>query len=104
MIIDFTHNKNKVKECIIHGESVDIVKSHKYLGTVFDDQLKWDLSTAATETQGRQRIHLLRKLNRFSFSPVILCLFYQSFMENLWTFSFISQPDIDRQKQFKQYC
>ena len=37
---------------------------------------------------GKQRIHLLRKLNSFSVSPVILCHFYQSFIESP-SFSFI---------------
>ena len=39
--------------------------------------------------RGQQRIHLLRKLNSFSVSPVILCRFYQSFIESLLSFSFI---------------
>ena len=39
--------------------------------------------------RGKQKIHLLRKLNYFSVIPVILCRFYQSFIESLLSFSFI---------------
>ena len=89
LIIDFRRNSNTAKECIIHKESVEIVTSYKYLGTIFDDHLKFDVNTEAIVKRGQQRIHLLRKLNSFSVSPVILCRFYQSFIESLLSFSFI---------------
>ena len=89
LIIDFRRNRNTAKECIIHKESMEIVTSYKYLGTIFDDHLKFDINTEAIVKRGQQRIHLLRKLNSFSVSPVILCSFYQSFIESLLSFSFI---------------
>jgi hypothetical protein len=45
--------------------------------------------TSVTEAYIQQRMYLLRKLNSFSVSSVILCRFYQSFIESLISFSFI---------------
>ena len=89
MVIDFRRNKQAFTESVIDGEKIEIVSSYKYLGTVFDNQLKFDVNTEALVKRGQQRIHLLRMLNSFSVSPVILCRFYQSFIESLLTYSFI---------------
>ena len=85
---------------------MEIVTSYKYLGTIFDDHLKFDVNTEAIVKRGQQRIHLLRKLNSFSVSPVILCRFYQSFIESpeLFFYLLVSQPHSKRQKQPEQYC
>lgn len=63
--------------------------SKMYQGTIFDNQLKRDLNTDAIVKRGQQKIHLCKQ-NSFSVSPVIFCHFYQPFIENLLTFSFIS--------------
>ena len=91
LIIDFRRNRNTAKECIIHKESVEIVTSYKYLGTIFDDHLKFDVNTEAIVKRGQQRIHLLRKLNSVCQS---LCRFYQSLIESLLSFFYllVSQP------------
>ncbi len=60
-------------ESVIDGEKIETVNSYKNLGTVFDNQLKWDVNTEAFIKCSQQRIHLLRTLNSFSVSRVILC-------------------------------
>jgi hypothetical protein len=89
MCIDFRKTEFDVSASMIHNEPVDIVESFKYLGTVFDNKLKWDVNTEDIVKRGQQRMYLLRKLNSFSVSSVILCRFYQSFIESLISFSFI---------------
>ena len=89
MCIDFRKTEFDVSASMIHNEPVDIVESFKYLGTIFDNKLKWDVNTEDIVKRGQQRMHLLRKLNSFSVSSVILCRFYQSFIESLISFSFI---------------
>lgn len=42
------------------------MESYKYLGTVFDSQIKFDVNTDAIVKRGQQRIYLLRKLNSFN--------------------------------------
>jgi hypothetical protein len=89
MLFDFRRGTRDVDECVIHDEKVEIVSTYKYLGTVFDHQLKWDANTDFVVKRGQQRLYLLRKLNSFSVSSVILTRFYQSFIESLLTFSFV---------------
>jgi hypothetical protein len=80
MCIDFRKTEFDVSASMIHNEPVDIVES---LGTIFDNKLKWDVNTEDIVKRGQQRMHLLRKLNSFSVSSVILCRFYQFFIESL---------------------
>jgi hypothetical protein len=89
MCVDFRKTKVDETASLIHDEPVEIVETFKYLGTVFDNKLKFDVNTEHIVKRGQQRVYLLRKLNSFSVSPVILCRFYQSFIESLLSFSFI---------------
>lgn len=66
-----------------------IVLGNKYLGTLFDSQLKCDKNIESIVKRGQQRIHLLRKLNFFNVYNNILCMFYQTFIESILTFPFI---------------
>lgn len=54
----------------------------------------------AIVTRLQQRSHLFHKLHSFTVSPVILCRYYQSFIERLLSFSF----DSKRQKGPEQHC
>lgn len=72
LIIDFRCDKNPAVDSTIHGKTVERVTSYKYLGTFFDEKLKFDVNTADIVKRGQQRIHLLCKLNSFSVSPVIV--------------------------------
>ena len=47
MIEDFRRQGYAQAAMQIYGEPVEIVTSYKYLGTVFEDSLKWDLNTEA---------------------------------------------------------
>ena len=89
MIFDFRRNKGNIVQSIVHDEPVEIVDTYKYLGTIFDCRLKWDVNTEAIVKRGQQRMYLLRKLSSFGVGSVILSRFYQSFIESVLTFSFI---------------
>jgi hypothetical protein len=89
MIVDFRRQGHAHGAIQIHGEPVEIVHSYKYLGTIFEDTLKWDLNTEAIAKKGHQRLHLLRKLRSFNVDSTILKLFYSSFIESVLTFSSI---------------
>lgn len=88
MIIDFRRASSHDLS-VIHGEDVEMVESYKYLGTVIDSKLRFDLNTDAIVKRGNQRVYLLRKLNSFNVNKNILNNFYCSFIESLFTFSFI---------------
>ena len=60
MIVDFRKTKVDVIASMIHNEPVEIVDSFKYLGTVFDNKLKWDVNTEQVVKRGQQRVYILK--------------------------------------------
>ena len=88
MTVDFRRQQHSPGKTIIHNNEVEIVSKYKYLGTIFDDKLKWD-NTEEIVKKGQQRLYLLRKLNYFSVDQKILTLFYKSVIESVPSFSFI---------------
>lgn len=44
--------------------------THKYLESVFDFQIKFDVNTECIVKQGQQRIHILRLLKLFYFCKI----------------------------------
>ena len=54
--------RNSLGKTIIHNNEAEIVNKYKYLGTIFDDKLKWDDNTEEIVKKGQQRLYLLRKL------------------------------------------
>ena len=83
MIVDFRRQWRTHRAIQIHDKTVEIVIPHNYLGAIFQDILKCDLNIEAITKKEHQRLPLLRKLRSF-----ILKLFYYSFTESVWTFSF----------------
>ena len=88
-IVHFRRQEHSPGKTIIHNNEVEIVSKYKYLGTVFDDKLKWDDNTEEIVKKGQQRLYLLQKLNYFFADQKILTLFYKSFIESVLSFSFI---------------
>ena len=60
---------------VIHDREVETVSFYKYLGTIFDCKLSWDVNTDAIVKRGLQRVYFLRKLNSFDVDQKILSLF-----------------------------
>ena len=59
MIVDFRKQEHSPGKTINHNNEVEIVSKYKYLGTIFDDQLKWDDNTEEIVKKGQQRLNLL---------------------------------------------
>ena len=79
IVFDFRREKDDVLSSVIHDEEVEFVDTFKYLGTVFDSHLTWDVNTHSLVKRSQQRMYLLRKLKSFSVdtkSPV-LSVFYR---------------------------
>lgn len=89
LIIDFRQSQDTPRASTIHNEEVQIVDSYKYLGTMFESQLKFKENTELIVKQHQQGTHLMRKLRSFNVCDTILCNFYRSSIESLLTFSFI---------------
>ena len=53
MIVDFSRQKHSPRKTIIHNNEAEIVSKYKYLGTIFDDTLKWDDNTEEIVKKGQ---------------------------------------------------
>ena len=107
MFVDFRRQEHSPGKTIIHNNEVEIVSKYRYLGTIFDDKLKWDDNTEEIVKKGQQRLYLLRKLNYFSVDQKILTLFYKSFVESVLSFSFICwfhSLGVEEQEQPAKNC
>ncbi|KAK0136843.1 hypothetical protein N1851_026972 [Merluccius polli] len=90
MVIDFRKTSHSIIPTTVKGSLVELVESHKYLGTVIDNKLNHDLNTSAVCKKGLQRLYFLRRLNIFNVDKTLMALFYKSFIESILTFSLIS--------------
>ena len=45
LIVDYRQNKTFIPATAINGQSVGTVSEYKYLGTVIDEELKFDVNT-----------------------------------------------------------
>jgi hypothetical protein len=90
MVVTFSKRQRELAAASIisiHGRPVELVEEYKYLGTIFDSQLKFSSNTEEILRKCHQRKYLLRKLNSFGVSKNILLTFYYSFIESICTFS-----------------
>ena len=89
MLVTFSPKQRQVAEAvtaIIQEEPVEIVE--EYLGTLFDNLLKFSSDTEEILNKCHQRQYLLRKLKSFGMNKDILTTFKYAFNENVITFSF----------------
>ena len=87
VIIDFRRKPDPPIPLDINGETVEIVKEFKYLGTVLDNKLDWGANTTSLVKKGNQKLFFLRKLRAFNVSPSILRRFYQAAVESVVTYN-----------------
>ena len=77
LVIDFRKHNQSPGKTTIHDQKVEIVTKYKYLGTVFDNKLRWDDNTEVIVKKCQQRLYFLRKLNSFCVDKTMLNLFYK---------------------------
>ena len=86
IIIDFRNRESSVKPVYVNDTAVEIVSEYKYLGTIIDDKLNWNINTENVYKKCQQRLHFLRKLRSFGVDVKLLKLFYTSFVQSVWSF------------------
>ena len=52
MIVDFRRQEHSPGKTSIQNNEAEIVSKYKYLGTIFDDKLKWDYNNEETVKKG----------------------------------------------------
>ena len=89
LIIDFRRDKSPIEPIVIKNENVEIASSYKYLGVNISDDLDWSNHVSVTHSKINQRLYFLRKLKYFNIDNKLLCLFYKSVIESIFTFCLI---------------
>ncbi|XP_025755542.1 uncharacterized protein sypl1 isoform X1 [Oreochromis niloticus] len=90
MVVTFSSRQRDLAASVtttIHGKPVEVVDKYKYLGTIFDNLLKFSANTEEILRRCHQRLYLLRKLNSFGVNTPIMMTFYYAFLESIMTFS-----------------
>lgn len=90
MVVTFSSRQRELAAAAItriHGMPVEVVEEYRYLGTVFDNLLKFSANTEEILRRSHQRMYLLRKLNSFGISTPVMMTFYYAFLESIMTFS-----------------
>ena len=90
MIFDFRRNNTDMDELIVNNERVTRTSEHKYLGIIINDKLNWNKHTQGVYSKSTQRLHFLRKLNKFNVGQEALSLFYQSVIKSVICFCCIA--------------
>ncbi len=60
---------------VFKGHQVDVIKKYKYLGTVFDDKLKFEANSDMIRGKDLQRMYFLRKLQTFHMDVCFVKMF-----------------------------
>lgn len=79
MVIDFRKKRTVTLPVVISGVNVEIVNQYKYLGTVLDDRLTFEVNVDSLCKKAHQRVFLseaLWLLWGFCFYENVLFLFY----------------------------
>ena len=82
LVVDFRASPTDTEPITIKGQSVEMVSTCRYLGTVIDSKLSWTPYIDACYKKAQKKMHLLRKLQFFKADQAIMQLFYQAMIQN----------------------
>ena len=99
MIFDFRIKREPVLPLIIKNETVEFVKSYKYLKVTIDDKLEWTLHINNVHKKTNERLLFLRKLYCFKLNTRILQICYKSCIESIIIFLFLC---LGRERQYRK--
>ncbi|KAI4889747.1 hypothetical protein NFI96_019341, partial [Prochilodus magdalenae] len=83
MVVDFRRTRRDHSPLHIHGSTVEIVKSTKFLGVHLAEDLTWSLNTSTITKKAQQRLYFLRRLRKAHLPPPILTTFYRGTIESI---------------------
>ena len=75
MIFNYSKNHQFTTNLEVEGESIEIVKEAKLLGTVITDKLNWDRNTEELTKQAFKRMQLLNAAASYTSSKCDLKVF-----------------------------
>ncbi|XP_062930019.1 PKc_LIMK_like_unk domain-containing protein isoform X1 [Mobula hypostoma] len=77
MVVDFRRTRSNHSPLNIDDDSVEIVRSTKFLGVHLAENLTWSLNTSSIAKKAQQRLYFLRRLRKVHLPPPILTTFYR---------------------------
>ena len=83
IIFNFTNKYQFCTRLSLNGESVEIVQESKLLGTIIQNDLKWDSNTANIVKRANARMVILRKLSEFGAPTGDLKTIYISYIRSV---------------------
>ena len=105
IIFNYTNNYQFTTRLTINNKDIDIIDSTRLLGTIIQNNLKWDLNTAEIVRKANARMEILRRISSFG-APMedmknIYVLFIRSLLEQsatLWHSSLTNEniEDLER--------
>ena len=90
--------------CMLCSKLINSVLLNFYPLENIQDTLKWDLNTKGIANKGHQSLHLLLEFRSFDVDPNIFKLFYNTFIENVFTICFICGFINIKQRNSKVIC
>ena len=85
MTIDFRKHEKPMSQILIDNTVVKQVESFKFLGSTVSGDPSWGNNTASMVKKAQQHMCLLRKLNKFGISQIILNIFHHAVIESVLT-------------------
>ena len=83
IIFNFTKNYQFTTRLDLNGESLEVVKETKLLGTIIQNDLKWDSNTSKLVKSANARMRLLHKLSEFGAPRSDLVAIYTSYIRSI---------------------
>ena len=107
----FTDNYQFTTRLTLNEETIDIVPQTKLLGTIIQNNLKWDSNTENFVRRANSRMILLRKLSEFGAPIEDLKTIYISYIRSVleqnavvWHFALTEQNKQDLERVQKSFC
>ena len=105
MIFNYTDKYQFTTRLQLNDKTVEVIKSTKLLGTIIQDDLKWDKNTANIVSKANSRMELLRKVASFGTSigdlKDVYILFIRSLLEQsatVWHSSLTAEDSGDLER------
>ena len=111
LLFNFTNNYQFTTRLSLNQENIEIVQQTKLLGTIIQNDLKWDSNTANLVKRANARMVLLRKLSDFGAPKEDLKTIYISYIRSVleqnavvWHFSLTEENREDLERVQKSAC
>ena len=83
MIFNYTNDHQFTTRLTLNGQNVDVIPETKLLGTIIQNDLKWDKNTANIVRKANARMALIRKLSEFGTPTEDLKLIYILYIRSI---------------------